>query len=648
MKFPLEWLSEYAKTTNTQDELGDIFTYLEFMQDGPIKDNVIDLEVRQNRPDALSVIGLATELSSKINSELKYPQQNDTVQFTKPNLLIDPQTKDQIKRFTAVKISGIKVSDSPDYIVKRLTKSGIRAVNNVVDITNYVMLEYGIPMHVFDADKLTENGKITLRMGKEGDTLETWLGEIVNIKNTDIVITNSEKKVVSIGGITGEKNSGASKNTNNIILEVANYDETLIRRSSLQHNLLTDAANRHTKILPSDMVEIAIRRACFLITEICGGEIITAEDFYPIKQVRSEISFKVSEINRLSGINIEKNKITEILTNLRYAIIDQTETNLNLISPAHRTDVTQSVDVIEDLLRIYDYDKIPEQPINLAPPINSTPKIYLYEDKVRDLLVQMGLEEHITEPLLKADDNTTRVILENSLNSKKNSLRISVQETLKPVINNYIKHKKNDIKIFEIGKIYQKIDAEFSETSVIGAIILTSNSYKTAKGILDLLFLDLVGVNNYHLNRTDDKKNITLMVKEMQVGFIKNTSKDSIYFEIDLEKLINIDTTNNQSLITKIPFEHEQIFNLVVQKQVLYSEIVKIISSVVSEKDNVNILSNFIEEYTDTVMEKLNKKSYLISLKIQSLVDPVSKDDFKPIKEKALELLKNNLNIELK
>jgi len=396
------------------------------------------------------------------------------------------------------------------------------------------------------------------------------------------------------------------------------------------------------------MVEIAIRRACFLITEICGGEIITAEDFYPIKQVRSEISFKVSEINRLSGINIEKNKITEILTNLRYAIIDQTETNLNLISPAHRTDVTQSVDVIEDLLRIYDYDKIPEQPINLAPPINSTPKIYLYEDKVRDLLVQMGLEEHITEPLLKADDNTTRVILENSLNSKKNSLRISVQETLKPVINNYIKHKKNDIKIFEIGKIYQKIDAEFSETSVIGAIILTSNSYKTAKGILDLLFLDLVGVNNYHLNRTDDKKNITLMVKEMQVGFIKNTSKDSIYFEIDLEKLINIDTTNNQSLITKIPFEHEQIFNLVVQKQVLYSEIVKIISSVVSEKDNVNILSNFIEEYTDTVMEKLNKKSYLISLKIQSLVDPVSKDDFKPIKEKALELLKNNLNIELK
>jgi len=503
-------------------------------------------------------------------------------------------------------------------------------------------------MHVFDADKLTENGKITLRMGKEGDTLETWLGEIVNIKNTDIVITNSEKKVVSIGGITGEKNSGASKNTNNIILEAANYDETLIRRSSLQHNLLTDAANRHTKILPSDMVEIAIRRACFLITEICGGEIITAEDFYPIKQVRSEISFKVSEINRLSGINIEKNKITEILTNLRYAIIDQTETNLNLISPAHRTDVTQSVDVIEDLLRIYDYDKIPEQPINLAPPINSTPKIYLYEDKVRDLLVQMGLEEHITEPLLKADDNTTRVILENSLNSKKNSLRISVQETLKPVINNYIKHKKNDIKIFEIGKIYQKIDAEFSETSVIGAIILTSNSYKTAKGILDLLFLDLVGVNNYHLNRTDDKKNITLMVKEMQVGFIKNTSKDSIYFEIDLEKLINIDTTNNQSLITKIPFEHEQIFNLVVQKQVLYSEIVKIISSVVSEKDNVNILSNFIEEYTDTVMEKLNKKSYLISLKIQSLVDPVSKDDFKPIKEKALELLKNNLNIELK
>ncbi len=646
MKLPIEWLSEYTEIKNSPEQIGEIYTYLEFMQDGPIKDGVIDLEVRQNRPDALSIIGLATEYSAKLNTKLVYPAQEDKLKFESPNLLINPKTENEIKRFIAVKIENIKVAKSPEYILERLTKSGIRTVNSVVDITNYVMLEYGIPMHVFDTFKLGKDCKLTLRKGKAGDSLETWLGDKIEITSSDIVVANDEDKVVSIGGITGEKNSGATDSTTSIILESANYNQSIVRQSAVFHNLLTDSANRHNKILASNLVETAIRRAVFLIQEICGGEIVTSEDYYPEKQKNFEIEFKTSEIKRVSGIEIESDKINEILQNLRYKINLIDENIISVVSPNHRTDVKQMVDVIEDILRIYGYDKISEQPLNLAPPVEQTPKIYIFEDTIRNLFIQMGFDEHITEPLVKNDNTTNRIVLENSLNSEKNSLRITIEETLTYVLNNYSKHKKDNIKIFEIGKIYNKLDDRYSEVSTLGAIIKNFQSYKSAKGIIDTLFSKL-GIDSYYLSTNENNEIINIYVNNLIVGFIKFSIKDSIYFEINLEKVLELKKDESSQTITKIPFEHEQILNLIVNKNTLYSEINKIINSV-NSNNSTQISSKFIEEYKDDLLEKAGKKSYLLSLKIQSLINPVSKEEFKPIKETILEMLKRNLDIDLK
>jgi len=647
MKLPIDWLSEYSEIKHNNSQIGDIFTYLEFMQDGPIVDNVLDLEIRQNRPDALSIIGLATEYSAKNNSKIEYPKQIDNLNFEKPDKLINPKTTDQIKRFTAVKIDGVKIGKSPDYIINRLTLSGIRTVNNIVDITNYVMLEYGIPMHVFDANLLGNNPQLTLRMGNTNDELETWLGEKIKISKNDIVITNSENKVVSIGGITGEKNTGATDTTISIIIEAANYNQALIRKSAIEHNLLTDSANRHTKFLPSNLVETAIKRACYLISELCGGEITLAEDYYPEVQVRFEITLNLDEVERIGGFKVTANDTEQILKNLKYDILENSNNKITVKSPNHRTDVTQPVDVIEDILRIIGYENIKEQQINLAPPANSTPEIYTLEDNVRDILVGMGLDEHITEPLVKFDADITRIKLENSLNSEKNSLRISIQETLIPVLTNYIKHKHNSIKLFEVGKIYKTEKDQIIENSVVGVLISNSNSYKSAKGILDLLFNKL-GYNNFYLTSTDDKKIINLMLRENNLGFIKFANNRTIYFEINLDRLLNIEKATNEKLITKVPFEHEQIVNLVVNKNILFSEIQKIIDQVKSNTKDINVLSNFLEDYSDEILNNAEKKSYLLSLKIQSLVSPVSKEDFKPIKEKVLDLLNKNLGITLK
>ena len=647
MKFPIEWLSEYTKIKNTTKEIGDIFTYLEFMQDGPVIDDVIDLEIRQNRPDALSIIGLATELSCKTNSKLNYPEQDNSLQFSNPDQLINPKIQGEIKRFMAVKITGVKVGKSPEYIIKRLTQCGIRSVNNAVDITNYVMLEYGIPMHVFDADKLEADCKLTLRMGNEKDELETWLGEKIEINKDDIVIANTENKVVSIGGITGEKHSGAESSTTSIILESANYNQSIIRQSVLIHNLHTDSANRHTKFLPSDLVETAIRRATFLIQKLCGGVVVIAEDYYPEKQVRFDIKLKINEIQRLGGIKVESEIIEKILLNLKYEITAKNAEEFVVKSPRHRTDVKQSVDVVEDILRLVGYENIPLKQLELALPKDQTPKIYKYEDTIRDLLVGMGMDEHITEPLVKNDKNIKRVVLENSLNCEKDSLRISIEETLLPVLSNYTKHKIHNVKIFEIGKIYNTVDNQYSEISTIGGVISANESYKNTKGLLDTLFAKL-GIANFYLNRSEDKQIIYLMVEKTQVGFIKYSLQNSIYFEINLEKLIEIPQHTNSEIIIKIPIEHEQIFNLIVNKGLLLRDIEKLISSVKPNDLNTNVITNFIEEYSNTLLESVNKKSYLLSLKIQSLANPVSKEEFKPIKEKILKLLKTRLNIEIK
>ena len=647
MKFPLEWLSEYTKIKNTPDEIGDIFTYLEFMQDGPIKNNVIDLEVRQNRPDALSVIGLAIEYAAKTNSKIIFPKEISDLQFDKPDKLIYSKLNNQVKRFTAVKIDNIKVSSSPDYIVNRLIQSGIRSVNNVVDITNYVMLEYGIPMHVFDANKLGKDYKLTLRMGKKGESLETWLGEKVQIDKTDIVVANNYDQIVSLGGITGEKNSGASDSTTCIVLEAANYDQSLIRQSALKHNLLTDSANRHTKILPSSLVETAIKRACFLIGLLCKGQIVLAEDYYKEKQTQFDITLNVSQLNNLGAVKINTDEIKQILNGLMYQIVNYTKNQFILKSPIHRTDVKQSVDVIEDILRIYGYQQIKQQEIKLAAPQEITPPIYKLEEQTKDLFVAMGFDEHITEPLVKDDKNPDRIILENSLNSKKNSLRLSIEETLGIVLTNYKKHKRTNIKIFEVGKIYKKINNLYTETSVIGLMISTNNNYKKIKGVLETYFKRL-GVGNMNLNLSDNKRYINIMISKTQIGFIKYSLNNSLYCEVNLEELLKSPKENSVNLLTNIPFEHEQLFNLVVNENVLFNDIEKVINTVKTFNKDTKIKTDFIEEYKDEILAKSKKKSYLISLKIQNLLNPVSKEEFKPIKEKVLKLLRSNLEIELK
>ena len=309
MKIPLNWLNNYIKIEHTPEEIGDILTNLEFMQDGPIIDNVLDIEVRQNRPDMLSIIGTAREYSAYINKKVNYPEQleNIEVEWNEPKDNLKILNKEKVRRFCTIEINNIKVTKSPEYIKSALKSYGIPSINNVVDITNFVMLEYGIPLHAFDYKKLkkaNDNAILTIRNAKHDEVFETWQKTKLTLSSNDLVVADAEKPV-AIAGIIGGANSDIDEKTTHIILEAAVYDHSTIRKTSLKHGLRTDASTRHEKILNPEMVDTAIRRALKLIQNDCNGNILKIEDFYSPKANITSIDFNIFSSSTCSITMVE-------------------------------------------------------------------------------------------------------------------------------------------------------------------------------------------------------------------------------------------------------------------------------------------------------------------------------------------------------
>ena len=477
MKIPINWLKNYIKLEHTPEEFGGIMTQLEFMQDGPItsinSQDVVDLEVRQNRPDMLSIIGTAREYAAYINKPVIYPKQIGEIEtaWGKPEINLNVISKDVVKRFCTVEITDIKIKKSPDWMIESLESYGIPAINNLVDITNYVMLEYGMPLHAFDYRKLEKKkgqAVLTLRQANSKEQFTTWQGTKLELTPKDLVVADSSKPV-AIAGIIGGANSDINGKTSRIILEVAVYNHASIRRTSKWHLLRTEASTRHEKFLNPEMVETAVKRALFLIQDLCSGKITKIEDFYENKQDPIMIDFDVNEIPRLSGIQLEPELVVNLFKRLNFEVLEQKEAlgvNKNIFTvrvPAFRTDVKIEADLVEDVLRLRGYQNIPLDPLSSAPPDYSTSASIQLEEKLRDILVKLGLNEHITNPLVKYTKDNLHIKLENPMNEDMDSLRIAIKETLKQAVEQNIKYGNDKTAVFEAGKIYTTSKGRYEE-----------------------------------------------------------------------------------------------------------------------------------------------------------------------------------------
>ncbi len=421
-------------------------------------DYVFEIGLTPNRADAASHLGVARDLAAYLRTSYTLP---DVSAFKKDSekLNIPVSVEDVVAcpRYTSVSISGVRVTESPDWLKNKLNVIGVRPINNVVDVTNYVLHELGQPLHAFDAEQI-RGGKVLVKKCAEGTSFTT-LDEVERkLSAQDLMICDAEGPMC-LAGVFGGIKSGVSAATKTVFLESAYFNSVSVRKTSKRHGLKTDASFRFERGTDPEMTLLALKRAALLIKEVAGGEISSeVADFYPNPVAPFEISLSYQHVNRLIGKQIGSETIKSIITALQIEITKETAEGLELNVPAYRVDVTREVDVIEEILRIYGYNNV-EIPSQIRASLNYAvkPDKEAVQNQVADWLSANGFQEILANSLTSSAYTTNperAVRLLNPLSSDLDTMRQTLLFSgLEAVI--YNQNRKNpDLKLYEFGKIY--------------------------------------------------------------------------------------------------------------------------------------------------------------------------------------------------
>ena len=432
-------------------------------------DWIIEIDITANRSDALSHWGVARDLYAwlKRNGHATSLHRPDCSEFAvdNHNLPIDVEIEntEACKRYACVSISGCEVKESPEWLQNKLKVIGLRPINNIVDITNYVMMAYGQPMHCFDAD-MVKGSKIVVRTQPEGTKFVTLDGEEHTLGEHDLSICNAEEPMC-IAGIFGGKGSGTYDTTKNVVLESAYFHPTWIRKSARRHGLSTDASYRFERGIDPNGTIYALKQAAILCKQLAGGKVsMEIKDVYPnpINDARVQLDFEY--VDRLIGKKIGNDMIRSIVESLDMKIVSETETGLELDVPAYRVDVQRPCDVVEDILRIYGYNNV-EIPTQLKSSLtipSDIDKAYHRQNVIGEQLVGCGFREILNNSLTKTayytelnkytEETTVKVMnpLSNDLGVMRQTLLFGGLESISRNIN----HKMPNLRFFEFGNCY--------------------------------------------------------------------------------------------------------------------------------------------------------------------------------------------------
>ena len=665
----------------------------ELPQDAPIgedpikymklDDEIVDFDLTANRGDLLSILGMAYELGAIYDKEVKdidlaHKENNENIN---DSFKVEVNT-DNCSIFLAKKVKNIKIKESPLYIKNRLIASGIRPINNVVDISNYVMLETGQPLHFYDVDTL--KGKIEVRMAKENEKLTTLDGIERNLSKEDIVISDGEK-AIGLAGVMGGLDTEITENTKNVLIESAIFDGIKIRKTS-KEILRSEASSRFEKGLDPNRTYMAIQRACKLLEEYADGEVvggIAKYDKTNLENTEIEISF--NKINDVLGMEISKKDVLNVFRRLKFDVIinnkksnfNETEEELENIQkiivsvPKRRGDISIQEDLIEEVGRIYGVDNI----------IGRLPKMPMKSgsfDKVtrgiRNKMIDLGLNETLSYILVNdkeakyfTKDNSQLVSLLDPMTEDRNTLRHSILPSLLKIYE-YNKSRSNkDVSIFEIGKAFYKNEEEYGETNKL-AVLMTGDYYLGVenkkqvdfyiiKGIAEEL-LDYLGYGNRYSfvikenqmpNEVHPGQSALISVNNDIVGLIGRVHpllvREAVYvLEIDLDKLLGKKVGKMKyKEISKFPSIKKDLA-VVVNKNITSEEIQDII-----KKAGGSTLSKIevFDVYTGKGIEE-NKKSIACSLTFEKMDRTLTDEEINESLNKIIEMLNKKLNAELR
>ena len=432
-------------------------------------DWVIEIDITANRSDALSHWGVARDLYAwlKRNGHETSLHRPDCTEFTVDNndlpIDVEIENTEACKRYACVSITGCEVKESPEWLQNKLKVIGLRPINNIVDITNYVMMAYGQPMHCFDADMVTGH-KIVVRTQPEGTKFVTLDGEEHTLGEHDLSICNAEEPMC-IAGIFGGKGSGTYDTTTNVVLESAYFHPTWIRKSARRHGLSTDASYRFERGIDPNGTIYALKQAAILCKQLAGGKVsMEIKDVYPNPMADARVQLDYEYVDRLIGKEIGHDMIKSIVESLEMKVVEETAEGLLLDVPAYRVDVQRPCDVVEDILRIYGYNnvEIPTQLKSSLTILGEADKAYHLQNVIGEQLVGCGFREILNNSLTKTSYYTelnkyteeTTVKVMNPLSSDLGVMRQSLLFGGLESICRNVNHKMPNLRFFEFGNCY--------------------------------------------------------------------------------------------------------------------------------------------------------------------------------------------------
>ncbi|MFH1354855.1 MAG: phenylalanine--tRNA ligase subunit beta [Candidatus Omnitrophota bacterium] len=561
MKVTYQWLKDFLEIKLSADKLADQLTMAGLEVTSLEKcsgDVVFEIEVTSNRPDCLSILGIAREVaaisgvklgsrcsvfSSRLKTKNLKPKTRLSREQSRENLSLKIKVEDKkdCPLYTAKIIKGVKVGPSPDWLKKRLESVGCRSVNNIVDITNYVLFEYGEPLHAFDLSRL-RGDTIIVRRAKSGEKLTTIDADEKTL-NSDILIIADQDKPVAIAGVMGGKDTEVTQGTCEILLEAAVFDPVLIRRSRQKLGLQSESAYRFERGIDPQIVERASLRAAALIEKIAGGRCIAARELGRAQSKSRVISLDLSRVSINLGVNIALSRVKKILVDLGFKV-KAGRKNIFLVEvPSYRQDLSLEVDLIEEIARIYGFESIPTTQPAIIPKVTRDDRQELVAITQRTL-VGIGLKEVITYSLidkgLLADfgfDAQEVIEILNPLSSEQEVLRPHIIPSLSRCIAYNLNQKQDYASIFEIANIYSASGVLPREELVLGiafsgvqAMLFEQGAIKEEfsllhlKGIAETLFKRL-GIKDYDFINQGNPETAMIYVNREHLGSMVRLSR---------------------------------------------------------------------------------------------------------------------------
>jgi phenylalanyl-tRNA synthetase beta chain len=645
-------------------------------------DTLIDIDITPNRPDCLSVIGIAREIAALTGSKLKEPEAayKEGNEDIKSSVSVEIKAPDLCPRYCASLLTNVKLAPSPQWMQQRLLACGMRPINNIVDVTNYVMLEYGQPLHAFDF-KDVKDSKIIVRRAREDEEMRTLDG-VDRKLNSDMLVIADGQRAVAVAGIMGGEGSEVNEDTSTVLIESANFNQATIHKGSIELKLSSEASLRFEKGLSRELAVKALKRATQLMQELTGGEVARGIiDVYPGEKTVPPVLLPVGEVKRLLGIELSAEKIVKMLESLGFEC-DKTgiaSGKLTVAVPWWRTDINCAADLVEEVARMYGFDNIPMTMLSSSLPEGGNDPVITLRQKIREIMVSCGFQEILTYSLSSKEtsrklapdmqyDGPEPVKIAHPMSRELECLRMELRSGLLSTLARNQRYQQKNIRFFELGRVFLPVDGKLPDEQeklcvVIGAEQeeqfwrgqMEEVDFFIAKGILETV-LNKLGVNPDFIISSDKSfingSSAEVIVNSDVIGVVGELHprvtaafdiNGPVYmFELDVQKLLSlVSVSYNFSSPPKYPGASRDIA-LLIDDAITYGQVYDVIKSFSL------VLKVALFDIYQGEQVPAGKKSLAIRIVYQAADHTLTDIETDKIQKNMLDKLKQEFNAELR